>query len=111
MGDNPTQQKIAALHRRVDEMRRQAGAGPHRRDEVMEEACQELQNTLEELRVAEEELQARNDELAATQADLEAERERYRELFEQAPDGYVVTDPEGVVREANRAAAALLNTW
>ncbi len=33
----------------------------------------------------------------------------YQEWFEFAPDGYVITDPQGVILEANHAAAALLN--
>jgi PAS domain S-box-containing protein len=39
---------------------------------------------------------------------LEAEREQLAELFRLAPDGYLVTDPAGVIQEANRAACALL---
>lgn len=33
----------------------------------------------------------------------------YQELVEFAPDGYLVTDPAGIIREANGAAAALLH--
>ena len=40
---------------------------------------------------------------------LERERRRYQELFDFAPDGYLVTDAGGIIHEANRAAAALLN--
>src|SRR6266849_3825008 len=40
---------------------------------------------------------------------VETERQRYQDLFEFVPDGYLVTDAEGTIREANRAAAALLN--
>ncbi len=40
---------------------------------------------------------------------METERQRYQDLFEFVPDGYLVTDAEGTIREANRAAAALLN--
>jgi PAS domain S-box-containing protein len=35
---------------------------------------------------------------------------RYQELFDFAPDGYVVTDADGIILEANYAAAALLQT-
>jgi PAS domain S-box-containing protein len=35
---------------------------------------------------------------------------RYRELFDYAPDGYVVTDLKGIIQEANHAAAAMLGT-
>jgi PAS domain S-box-containing protein len=35
---------------------------------------------------------------------------RYQELFDFAPDGYLVTDPHAIIQEANHAAAALLGT-
>ncbi len=73
------------------------------------EALAELETSLEELHVAGEELKAQNEELALTRADLEAERQQYHDLFEFAPDGYLVTDEAGTIRKANRAAAALLN--
>ncbi len=69
-----------------------------------------LQAAVEELLVAKEELRAQNEELMATRLEVEAERQRYHDLFEFAPDAYLVTDVRGVVQEANRAAAAMLNT-
>jgi PAS domain S-box-containing protein len=54
------------------------------------------------------ELREQSDELAAARRALEAERERYRQLFEAAPVAYLVTDPVARIREANRAAAELL---
>ena len=68
-----------------------------------------LETAVEELQVAEEELRAQADELVAARAAAEAERERYRHLFEFAPVGYVVTDEDGAIREANRAAVRMLN--
>ncbi|NLF03291.1 MAG: PAS domain S-box protein, partial [Anaerolineales bacterium] len=38
----------------------------------------------------------------------EEQWERYRELFEAAPEAYLLTDPDGVIQEANEAAAILL---
>ena len=73
------------------------------------EAFNEISTALEELQVAEEELRQQNSELADARALVEAERQRYQELFEFAPDGYLVTDGYAMIREANRAAAALLN--
>ncbi|MGH2413551.1 MAG: PAS domain-containing sensor histidine kinase, partial [Microcystaceae cyanobacterium] len=73
------------------------------------ELIEELRNSLEELSVAEEELLQQNQELAITRAEIEAERQRYQDLFELAPDGYLVTDEAGMIREANCAAARLLN--
>ncbi|TLY29762.1 MAG: PAS domain S-box protein [Nitrospirae bacterium] len=64
---------------------------------------------IEELRVVEEELRVQNEELATARQAVEAERARYHELFECAPDGYLVTDAAGIIREANRMASAMLN--
>jgi len=61
-----------------------------------------LQNALEELRVAQEEINA-------SRLAVDAERARYHDLFELAPDGYLVTDVRGQIQDANRAAIMLLN--
>jgi PAS domain S-box-containing protein len=63
---------------------------------------------LEELNVAEEEMRQQAEELVVTRDEVERERTRYIELFEDAPDAYLVTDDAGVVREANRAAERML---
>ncbi|MBX6341393.1 MAG: PAS domain S-box protein, partial [Thermomicrobiaceae bacterium] len=75
---------------------------------LLETAFEELRSMLEELQVAYEEIRVQNDELLQMQAALDRERQRYRELFEFAPDPYFVTDLHGVIQEANLAAAALL---
>jgi PAS domain S-box-containing protein len=56
-----------------------------------------------------EEQQATDDALSPAQLAKEACSRRYRELFEFAPEGYLFTDGEGVILEANEAAAKLLN--
>jgi PAS domain S-box-containing protein len=76
--------------------------------ELVSQALAELSVTVEELRVAEEELREQADELAASRDLLEIERRRYLDLFEFAPDGYLVTDANGVIHEVNRPAAMLL---
>ncbi|HEY9611688.1 hybrid sensor histidine kinase/response regulator [Allocoleopsis sp.] len=73
------------------------------------EASQELQIAMEELHVAQTELLQQNQELMVIREAVEAERLRYQELFEFAPDGYLVTDVNGTIQEANRAAAMMLN--
>ena len=42
---------------------------------------------------------------------LEKDRQRYQRMFEFAPDGMVVTNPQGVVLEANQAVSRMLNVW
>ncbi len=78
-------------------------------NQTMLAALEELKVALEELHVAEEEMKQQNEELEIARTRAEIERQRYHELFELAPDGYVVTDGAGIIREANRAAANLLN--
>jgi len=74
---------------------------------ILREALDTLRLQHEELLVAEEELRAQLDELGRMGLRLEAERERYADLFERAPDAYLVTDRFGVVRDANAAAVQL----
>lgn len=69
---------------------------------------EELQQTLEELQVIEEELRQQNEELAVAREIAELERQRYQDLFEFAPDAYLVTDAAGIIKEANHVAATLL---
>ena len=59
----------------------------------------------EELQVAMEHLQQENEELAAARQALETERQRYQELFDLAPDAYMIINTSGVIEEANFAAS------
>src|SRR5207248_2970782 len=73
------------------------------------EAHEVLGVAFEELSVAGEQLLHQNDELRVARRALEEERLRYRDLFEHAPDAYLVTDPWAVIREVNQKAAELFN--
>jgi two-component system sensor kinase FixL len=53
-------------------------------------------------------LRCREQELEAAYQEAQDQVLRYRELFEFAPDGYLVTDAFGVIEQANHAAATLL---
>ena len=93
---------------RLDDLAQRATSGESENVQLVAESLLVLSNTLEELRVSEEELHSQHRSLATSRELVEAERLRYQELFHFAPDAYFVTDPEGVIREANRAAAELL---
>lgn len=73
----------------------------HGAGQVADTDLASLDAALEELRVTQEALMLAKDE-------ADGERARYFELFEFAPDPYVVTTPTGRIREANRAAAVFL---
>jgi PAS domain S-box-containing protein len=64
---------------------------------------------LDELATTSEELRQQNEQLVAGRQAVEAERQRYQDLFNFAPDGYLVTDTDAMIQEANRAAATLLH--
>ena len=55
-----------------------------------------------------EELERQNQELRREKAERDALRARHADLYELAPVGYCTLDDQGLVLEANRAAAALL---
>lgn len=69
----------------------------------------ELRVQQEELSVAEEELRAQLEELARATDRAHAERDRYRALFDDAPDACFVTDRLGVIRDVNLRGAEITN--
>lgn len=78
-------------------------------DDLGYRALQEIDTAHEELRVVEEELHAQADEIATTRETLGRERRLYGELFEAAPEAYLVTDLNGLVLQANQRASVLFN--
>jgi PAS domain S-box-containing protein len=100
--------ELRSARERIAELQRRAGVGPGPGGGLLPEALAELDVALEELSVTGQELRSQTDELATTRAALEAQRQRYQELFESAPVAYLVTDPMGRIGEANRAAARLV---
>ena len=54
-----------------------------------------------------QELEDQNQELRRTHVQLAAAHDRYRDLFDHAPVGYVTLDAQGRVREANQTARAM----
>ena len=78
---------------------------PHSsQDESLAETAPAIQAAVADLARVHEELVG---EVGALREQLEQERVRYRDLFEWAPEAYVVTDSEGVILETNRAGEEL----
>lgn len=99
--------QMEAARRRFDDLQQRLGT-ISRQEPFLREALQELSNTLEELAVTTAELHDQNEALASTRGLLETERQHYQELFELAPDGYLITDSHGIAQEGNDNAAKLL---
>jgi len=77
--------------------------------ELAAKALAEVDTAHEELRIVEEELHAQADEIIEKRAHVDRERRVYAELFECAPEAYLVTDHRGVIVHANRRAGTLFN--
>jgi signal transduction histidine kinase/ActR/RegA family two-component response regulator len=63
---------------------------------------------LHELEVHQIELEMQNEELLDSRTAMEALLEKYTDLYDFAPVGYLTLDRGGVIREANLAGASLL---
>jgi PAS domain S-box-containing protein len=79
---------------------------PLARRQPVPSEIEELACVTEELRATRETLRVRTEELAAARERIELER-RYVDLFQFAPDAYLVTDRQGTVLDANRRALEL----
>ncbi len=102
-------QKIGAVRDRAAELQVRASISSSQPKQLIPQALAELETALEELHVAEEEMRVQNEQIVIANTHIQAERQRYQDLFEFAPDGYLVTDGAGIIREINHAAAKLLN--
>jgi PAS domain S-box-containing protein len=96
------------FNKRLRLVHRQIGNLADEKSGSSEETIDELRAALEELRVADEELRSQNEELAAAHLQVETERLRYQELFQLAPDAYIVTNLAGIIAESNESASRLL---
>ncbi len=95
-------QHIEKLRSQVHELLQRSATKPNLEQEIITEAFEELHATVEELLIVSQELEL-------TRAALDKERRRYQDLFEFAPDAYLVTNTAGTIQEANHAAATLLD--
>jgi PAS domain S-box-containing protein len=71
---------------------------------------EEIRSMIHELRVHQIELEMQNDNILTQQLELDAIRERYFDLYDQAPIGYVTISEKGLIQETNLMAASLLST-
>ena len=64
--------------------------------------------TLYELRVHQIELEMQNEEVRRAHTELDIQRARYFDIYDNAPVGYCIVNDRGLIVEANRTAATLL---
>jgi PAS domain S-box-containing protein len=68
----------------------------------------DTQRLVHELQVHQIELEMQNEELQQARDEMEAGLEKYCDLYDFAPVGYLTLDREGTIREANLRIASLL---
>src|SRR5262245_32943156 len=110
MDTDVVERKLAVVRAHATQLAEQIASWQPKQRRVLATALDDLDLALEELQVAQEALLEQNRALEDAQLALATERQRYHDHFMFAPDGYLVTDLRGIIREANQAMAALLHT-
>ncbi len=75
---------------------------------VKEVPPQDVRTLVEELQIHQVELEMQNEELRRAQLELQEERDRYSDLYDFAPIGYLTISDKGMIQEANLTAATML---
>ena len=99
---------VADFRDKADNLRRDMLEEPGDANSLLTRTLEELNESLEELQVAEEELRAQATELAESEHRAIEDRARYEELFQFAPDPYLVTDVYGTILEAESGGGAAI---
>ena len=76
----------------------------------LDQVVQGFSGSLNALKEIIKELTGQKEQEAAAALKYKAQEEYYRELFSDAPGGYLVTDTGATIQESNQAAADLLQT-
>ena len=94
-----------ALRRRAEKALEDRSSGLKQGAEDL--SLQAMQQSLHELQLHQIELEMQNDELRRARLELEAERERYFDLYDMAPVGYCSVGESGLILGVNLTAASL----
>ena len=68
---------------------------------------EEISAIVHELKVYQIELEMQNDELRNTQLELENIKAKYFDIYDLAPEGYLIVSEKGLILESNLTAAAM----
>ena len=98
--DGPT--KDTRLRTQVEMLLRATG------QDIAAMPVKDVQQLVQALQVHEIQLEMQNEELRRTQVELEGARDRYVELYDGAPTGYLTVNSRGQILEANLPACTLL---
>lgn len=99
--------KFSELRKRAEQVLQNKGQQPETVD-PSQLSLEEIREMIHELNVYQVELETQNDELLKLHYDLEAERNRYYDLYDLAPIGYFTLDRQGRIEEINLTGTLLL---
>ena len=102
-GDSHQRGSGSELRKRAEDRLRAARPAARRMD------AGDVESLVTELQIHQVELEIQNEELRGAQTALANARDRYIELYDFAPVGYLTLDGQGVVQETNLTAAKMLD--
>ena len=101
--------KDRAESSRLTELRKRAEAMLEREAiDIPDMSPEEARKLVHELRTHQIELEMQNEELRRAQDELVESRDRYSDLYDFAPVGYVTVSHKGLILEANLTLADML---
>lgn len=95
----------------ADDLRRRANQQISQQRITVSGIEMDAKKLLHELQVHQIELEIQNEELLIAQAELEASLERYTELYDMAPVGYLTLGRDGTIHQINLKAARQLGIF
>ena len=78
------------------------------RHDALEIVEEKFRNALVEIAAHQEQAEARKERIRQVRREQEISHRRYMDLFQSAPVGYVILDPDGVIQEVNETLAQWL---
>jgi|GEM_PF-1663856 len=97
------------LHREIEELRQSTSLRSGSEIQLLSGLISDQKMSLERLQVLREEMPMQSEmPIESSKRSLSGDK-RYLDILEFSPDGYLVTDPSGIIQDSNKAASSLLN--
>ena len=111
-GQSPTRNNSKHVTRTDNDLRKVAEAlvveeDKNKNDEMERLSLEDTDSIVHELKVYQIELEMQNDELRRTQSELELTKARYFDIYNLAPEGYLILSEKGLIIESNLTAAVM----
>ncbi|GAA6616407.1 response regulator [Scytonema sp. NUACC26] len=107
---------IFFIHQQIEALHEQIVLLPIQQQQILAEVMEEITTYVGNLQLLQEEMQTSlelmeviQEELLEQNEYLAEERQRYYDLFQFAPDAYLLTSDRGIILEANHVAGSLFN--